>query len=799
MSVVQELNSDLKFEDLTTTFSTKSFNSVKEQLLRFRKFQNKYEQWGQLMGTVKLKEENEQELYLWSCRTRIARAFSTTKSTVLLTDELCRSSQIVGGKGCSLILLTHLATKTSEFKVPKGFVITTAAFERHIESNPDVKLAIEELNRATCQKTVFDLQQKCTKCMEVFNSSKLSEDLKQEMKKVLSSLYESLENVRFSVRSSAYGEDSEDLSAAGQMLTVLGVRSLKSIADAVIKCWSSKFSFEAVQYSRQNGQLITSPMAVVVQEMVPSEVSGILFTTDPVTGDPTYPCITANYGLGETVVSALAEPDTIKLKRNVNKSLSVFEKTVGSKKTQVHMTDGDGTEQKFYDSETSSCLTDELAVKIGNVGILIEKCFCGPRDIEWALYRGELFLLQARPITTLHIETDFELIHDQDTPVRSDHEYWTRANTGEVFLGATSPLAVSVVVNGMDINAHRNQIIREFRTQYCPYVAHVLPVTHKQVTISLIDTLFRNNEKEISNNQKAFEVALFGRLVSTKKIHEVGVKRYGYATKARKYLGFLFLGRAMFGIPKAIDKLYKKIDSSVPHFENFIDIPSTWQGILDQFPFQCESMLIKTVNWFRQSFYHLGDLFVQAGLLPEGELIFFLTLEEIQDMMEHRTPGLVPKAIRRRRLHPTLNSLQFPEIIEGIPKPIKEDKDVSKYAASFTLKGTPVCQGKVKATATVVLSLEEASNIKSGDILITHSTDIGWSPYFPLLSGVVTVLGGLISHGNIVAREYGLPCVVGVQKATSAFKSGDIVILDGTSGNSPTKVTSLEEEKLEFD
>lgn len=70
------------------------------------------------------------------------------------------------------------------------------------------------------------------------------------------------------------------------------------------------------------------------------------------------------------------------------------------------------------------------------------------------------------------------------------------------------------------------------------------------------------------------------------------------------------------------------------------------------------------------------------------------------------------------------------------------------------LRGTPVFKGKIRATARVALNLEEAKAIQNGDILITRCTDIGWSPYFPLLSGVVTELGGLISHGAVVAREY---------------------------------------------
>ncbi|KAF2365020.1 PEP-utilizing enzyme mobile domain, partial [Trinorchestia longiramus] len=91
---------------------------------------------------------------------------------------------------------------------------------------------------------------------------------------------------------------------------------------------------------------------------------------------------------------------------------------------------------------------------------------------------------------------------------------------------------------------------------------------------------------------------------------------------------------------------------------------------------------------------------------------------------------------------------------------------------SVSLHGTPVCLGRVRGPARVVTSLSHASDIQRGDILVVYSTDVGWTPYFPLLSGIVTEIGGLISHGAVVAREYGLPCVVGVRGATQIFKSG---------------------------
>lgn len=157
----------------------------------------------------------------------------------------------------------------------------------------------------------------------------------------------------------------------------------------------------------------------------------------------------------------------------------------------------------------------------------------------------------------------------------------------------------------------------------------------------------------------------------------------------------------------------------------------------------------------------------------------------------HRSK-LLRKAMRRKLLFPSWDKQQFPEIISG--NPIQIEKKLQQAAAGRTeagsslgsemsVGGTPACPGRVTGPARVVTHISEADTIRPGEILIAMSTDIGWSPHFPVLAGVVTELGGLISHGAVVAREYGLPCLVGVTGATQTFSSGDIVTLDAVRGN----------------
>ena len=141
------------------------------------------------------------------------------------------------------------------------------------------------------------------------------------------------------------------------------------------------------------------------------------------------------------------------------------------------------------------------------------------------------------------------------------------------------------------------------------------------------------------------------------------------------------------------------------------------------------------------------------------------------------------RAIRRRRLKArTWDNMKFDDIIHGVPKPVTASHLTGTQEGSKQVKATPGGHGRYTGPCKVIKAFSEVSRLQPGDILVTVSTDIGWSPVFPLLGGVVTELGGLISHGAVVAREYGLPCVVSAKGATSMFKDGEVLEIDGTEG-----------------
>ena len=170
---------------------------------------------------------------------------------------------------------------------------------------------------------------------------------------------------------------------------------------------------------------------------------------------------------------------------------------------------------------------------------------------------------------------------------------------------------------------------------------------------------------------------------------------------------------------------------------------------------------------------------VQAGVLTEKEDIFFLTFQELQDVV--RTSKVDEELIRRRKeAFRSYGALTPPRVLtsegEGIAGSYRRD-DVPAGA----LVGLPVSAGTVEGRARVILDIADA-DLEPGDILVTAFTDPSWTPLFVTVAGLVTEVGGLMTHGAVIAREYGLPAVVGVGDATRLIQDGQRIRVNGTDG-----------------
>ena len=171
---------------------------------------------------------------------------------------------------------------------------------------------------------------------------------------------------------------------------------------------------------------------------------------------------------------------------------------------------------------------------------------------------------------------------------------------------------------------------------------------------------------------------------------------------------------------------------------------------------------------------------VAEGLLPDADAVFFLTHDELGRLARDSDSGLVAAALARREAFAAQESYEFPDVFQG--EPTRLDLDLEAGDSDGVVRGSPVSRGRVTGVARIVRTIEEASALQRGEILIAPITDVGWTPYFSLIAGLVTDIGSAVSHGAVVAREYGLPAVVNTRIATRVFSTGDRIVLDGESG-----------------
>jgi phosphohistidine swiveling domain-containing protein len=189
---------------------------------------------------------------------------------------------------------------------------------------------------------------------------------------------------------------------------------------------------------------------------------------------------------------------------------------------------------------------------------------------------------------------------------------------------------------------------------------------------------------------------------------------------------------------------------------------------------------IKMVNTMRKGYRTLSKQMVDAGLLSDTDQIYFLTHEEIGLLLKDHSPAWKLKADKRRDILPDMDKLVFEEVCFGIPEPLEQESEI--VISEGQLKGTPVSGGLVEGPARIVNSLDDAGQLQEGEIMVASFTDIGWTPYFSIIAGLITEIGSPLSHGAVVAREYGIPAVVGAKGAKKFICNGDIIRLDGNRG-----------------
>lgn len=297
---------------------------------------------------------------------------------------------LAGGKGASLGEMTQAG-----ISVPPGFVVTAQAFEEFLKAT-DLNVELDAILDHVDYKVIHTVDDASEKIKALILGAEMPEAIAKEVQQS----FKKLNTQYVAVRSSATSEDSADAAWAGQLESYLNTTEDK-VLENVKKCWASLFTPRAIFYRFEKG-LHGKPIsvAVVVQKMIQSEVSGIAFSVHPVTQDYDQLIIEAGFGLGEAIVSGSVTPDSFVIEKS---SWKIIDKNITTQERGLFRKDGGENEWRDIptDKGEQPTLTDEEVIKLAQLVVKIEKHYGFPVDVEWAREKDKFYIVQSRPITTL--------------------------------------------------------------------------------------------------------------------------------------------------------------------------------------------------------------------------------------------------------------------------------------------------------------------------------------------------------------------------------------------------------------
>jgi phosphohistidine swiveling domain-containing protein len=715
-----------------------------------------------------------------------------------------------------------------------------------------------------------------------------------QIKAQLTRLRAGADRTAFAVRSSALSEDSAAASFAGEFETVLDVHTDEMVREAIHTVRRSRHSERVLAYTEAQGMETAHEIAVVVQRLVQADLSGILFTADPVTGS--HAAMSGNYihGLGDALVSGEAEPHTFTLSRP-NKGA--------------------------YEGPAE---LKPFARRLFKLASRLEKELEAPQDIEWCAADGRLYLLQSRPITTLH---EFDpLTQDWNSTHIGDY-LW--CDTGGVYPSVMTPATWSVLriifghkMAGLSFMGNiGGRMYLNFSLMYS--MLRKMGRSHQQaldtfllstgilpeglevstVALSLLDILGSASipilikQRKLMNRMDEFlaampgrcrdlrvQIALADRAALLDLWHDELVPlhwdayymqdgfneqyTYPYATIRRELTKLLGRdGAAAFisairvgegdltsiGITRGLAQVASGEMSRMAYLEKYghrhsdeneisvpypyedpewldrqlaelaehpvdldalkarrdADFAATWTEFENDHPKEAAKIgkLIDRVNTathkreaIRSGYTRTITLFRHwylraAELTGLGDDIFMLTWPEVHDLLggDRSSVALIPG---RREVYEKYSALPpYPAWIRGRFDPVAWAADpnrrmdiydpnapLPRRADTDTIHGHAGSAGRAEGLVRRIDSPEEGHQLQTGEVLVAVTTNIGWTPLFPRAAAVITDIGAPLAHAAIVARELGIPAVVGCGDATVRLRTGDRVLVDGARG-----------------
>jgi phosphohistidine swiveling domain-containing protein len=709
---------------------------------------------------------------------------------VLRDDEVDeRVAAYVGGKALALAKLGRAG-----LAVPAFSVVTTAAYEAFVEGPLQTRILFELERKDVADMRWEELWDAALRIRTLFLGARLPPSLREPL---AAALGERLAEAAVVVRSSAPGEDSASASFAGLHESYVNVRGLDAVLEHVQLVWASLWSDAALLYRRELGlDPLRSRMAVVVQEIVVGERSGVAFSRHPERDDQAL--VEAVHGLNQGLVDGTVEPDRWVLERDSGR---VLEHHAPAREEMVAPA-GAGVRLVPLPRRRRGrppLRKDDLR-RVHRLARGAESSFAAPQDVEWTLRGEELFALQSRPITTGGSEDDgraayLGLRRSYDSLVtlrRRIEDEALPAMASEAAELAAVPLA------GLDDAGLLAELERRKRSHdgwIDVYTRDFIPFAH---AVRLFGQAY--NDALRPDDAYEFVSLLSGTaLLSTRRNAAMAdlaeLVRTGDrdATEARLEA---FLDE--FGLEPADSPGRERERVTMSVVVERLAVPAAAPAApagslaavrLREGREQLERRYLETADAGEERARAAGLLeLARAGWRLRDDDNAYL------DRIEAQLRAALDEARHRRldigdRFEPRAVTLPSPL---GRPQPAPPapagagtagaDLPAGIVARARQLVGQPAGPGVGVGAARVVLGQDDLRAFEEGEILVCDAIEPGMTFVVPLSAGIVERRGGMLIHGAIIAREYGLPCVTGVPDVTGLIHTGDPLTVDGYLG-----------------
>ena len=701
---------------------------------------------------------------------------------LLLRKEIDEGHKtLIGGKASALWKMY-----SSGLRVPDFLVLTTAAYERFVDINGlRGRITLEFTRKSFDEMRWEEIWDTSLRIRNMFSRATMPPELGQL---IISATKETFGNSALVVRSSAKGEDSANTSFAGLHASYVNIREANSLLEHVKLVWASLWSDAALMYRQELGlDIEQSSMAVIVQELVNGERSGIMFTASP--QDPGEMIVEAVHGLNKGLVDGEVEPDRWTIERT---SGNMKEHRAPPARDMAVLSDNKGTYlgPLSLNKRSFPPLSDDEVHEVCAMGFKIEQMFGSAQDIEWTIRADTLFLLQARPVTTFvdkdsnrqwYLSLTRSLSNLQQLKEQIEQELVpAMARTAEELEGSD----LTALKDG-ELAAeikNRQDIFNKWKGAYWE---HFIPFAHgmrlfgqvyndvikPEDPYEFMELLKGVDLMSLRRNRELAELADMMKRSSSGYLEDVASE---FNERFSSYLtrwGSGDDGTDVAGLKELLGHIGDI--AAIPGRSGKTDVVLLESNFFNMFEGEEKKKAEELLELARASYRMRDDDNIYLDRI-EGQLKRVLH----EGLARLRTRGIdweiEPKEIMAALVHedhvPEKRGSEIPA------------RDVRSRVHIRQIQGQPASKGIVSGMARVIRSQSDLFKMQKGEVLICDAIEPSMTFVVPLASGIVERRGGMLIHGAIIAREYGIPCVTGIPDVTGIIDTGDMITVDGYLG-----------------